>query len=547
MDFPQLLGPYYTGFSQKAESQSCKNLYLETIESQAGRNQYAMYRSHGLKLAAQNPGKLVNRGLFELNDHLFDIQDDTIYDRIADLSIHATYSPILTDGLICSIDASLNSLFVVSANVLYRVNSGALTQPATPFIPICVGVLGGYVIAIEKDTNRFYFSRDDGATWDPLDFQTAQAYPNSLVGLEVDHQYLWLFGNRRTQVFSVGTDPNAPFVPISAGVIEMGLNAPRAKVKLDNSIFWLGNNKDGDHMVYRANGFLGQRISNHAVENAFRTYPSDTDATMAAYQLNGHSCLRLTFPSANGGLGATFEYDISTNMWFELAWLNNALNRYERHRGNCYASAFQNIVVGDYANGALYYMSPDYNSDFGYPINWLRRTPHSTQDGKRLQYKRFGLFMQTGVGGLAPTWINNHGIAPATFTGDLATLVGAATITQAQSDVLQAIYNWQLYDQNVALPAAGTVANPGVMETLGFYDIGKNPQVGMRYSNDGGEHYNAVKYRNMGNAGDSNVRMYWGGIGTLGMGRDRVWEISGSAAVKTAIVQGSFDAVACLT
>ena len=63
----------------------------------------------------------------------------------------------------------------------------------------------------------------------------------------------------------------------------------------------------------------------------------------------------------------------------------------------------------------------------------------------------------------------------------------------------------------------------------------------MRYSNDGGETYTAFKTRPMGQAGDYARRIYWGGIGTLGQARDRVWEISGMSPVKTAIVHGAFD------
>ncbi len=543
MDFPGLLGPFYSLFSAKADGERAKNLYLERIESGAGRNTFAMYRSHGLKRFSQNfaAADLICRGLLELNDHVFVVEGSNIYDVISDGSINAMVGPIANDGLIVSINSSENSIFVVSANVLYRLNTGVLTQPVTPFIPSAVAVLSTYVIALEQGTNRFFFSRDDGQTWDAIDFQLAEGFPNALVNLAVDHQELWLFGNRRTQVFVVGTDPNKPFVPVSSAVIEMGLTAQNAMAKLDNSLFWLGHNRDGDNIAWRANGYSPVRVSNHAVENQFRSYGANMDASMATYQLNGHSSLRLTFPSAKQGLGATWEYDISTGQWFEVSWRNMALNRDERHRGNCYVSAFGSIIVGDHANGVLYLMSPDYNTDFGFPIRWERRAPHLTQDGKRIQYKRFGVFMQTGVGSTTPIWLNDQSIDPVTFAADLAALVAATTITQAQSNAMQSIYNYTPYDQDLALPDAS------VMTPLGFFDFGVNPMVGMRYSNDGGTTFGSTRERPMGRAGDTNTRIYWGGVAGLGMGRDRVWEISGMAAVKTVITQGTFEAVSCLS
>jgi hypothetical protein len=273
-------------------------------------------------------------------------------------------------------------------------------------------------------------------------------------------------------------------------------------------------------------------VSNHAVENAFRAYRRHDDAIMSTYQLNGHSCLRLTFPSAN----ESWEYDVSTGMWYQLAFWNSATNVYERHRVNFYASAFGKIYGGDYGNGMLYEMSPDFFSDFGYPIRWERRAPHQAADGKRVIYRRFGLFMQVGVGTTTPIWLNDHSVDPVTFAADLASLVGATTITQAQSDAMQAIYNYQPYDQDLAMP------QPSVMTPLGFYDYGTRPSVSLRWSNDGGVSYGPFFSRDMGRAGDFNKRIYWV---RCGMGRDRVWEISGTSPVKTAIVQAAMNADAC--
>jgi hypothetical protein len=541
VDFPGLIGAYYTAFSSKAEIQSCKNLRLERIESGAGRNQFAMYRNHGLKLfsAALPAAGSMCRGFLELNDHLFDVQDDYIKDILSDGTYAASYGPILNDSLICSMAATMNSLFVVSNQTLYRVNAGALTTPATPEPVSAVAVLAGQAFALAAGTSRkIYFSRDDGATWAALDYQSVEAASNALITMIADHQELWVFGNRVTQVFQLGSDPDAPLVPISAGFIEMGISAARAVVALDNSLFWLGRNKDGDGGVWRANGYTPGRVSNNAVEAAFRSYGRYDDATMQAYQISA-SCFRLTFPSANNGLGVTWEYDATLPpelAWTEVAAWNYALNRYERHRGNCYISAFGKILVGDYANGFIYEMSPDFNSDYGYPIRWERRTPHITADRKRIQYKRLDLFMQVGVGSTDPVWINTHQMDLATFTASVAALQFIGEITAAQGVALLAMYNYLPFLPTTALPSSA------IMTSLNFYDYAANPQVGMRYSNDGGNTWSATSYRDLGAAGEFNKRLYWQ---RLGSGFDRVWEISGDAAVKTAIVQGSFDAAVC--
>jgi len=552
MDFPQLIGPSYTTWSPKAEIQSCKNLYLERIESGAGRNRYAMYMTFGTEVWHGALGS-TNRGflLDPTNNHLFALQDSTVYDLLSDGTTNASYAGVSDDGLMASIDATSNSLFIVSKNILYRVFGGALTTPATPFTPEAVAVINGIVVTLAAGTNRFYFSNDDGATWGALDFQTAEAYPNTLINMVVDHQELWLFGNRRTQVFVVGLDPDAPFDPVSSGVIEMGLAAKRAVVRMDNSIYWLGRNKDGDHMVYRANGYLPVRVSTHAVENAFRSYSEHEDAFMQAFQLNGHSCFRLTFPSANNGLGATWQYDASLPpelAWVEVPWWNLRQGQYERNRANGIVSAFGKILVGDYANGHIYEMSPDFAYDWGFPLRWERRCPHITQDRKRIRYQRFDLFIQPGVGRVAPLWLNSWSLDPATFASDLAAAVFLGSVTSAQAVTLQRIYDYLPYTPLDTWPS------PDVMNALGFYPwgsvsslsngttLGDPPQLAARWSDDGGETFGAYQYRSMGLSGEYSKELSWL---RCGMGFDRVWEISGDAPVKTAIVQGTFDAEVC--
>src|SRR3990167_1784982 len=536
MDFPGLIGPSYTGFSLKSECQRTMNLYLERVESGQGRGQYVLLRSPGLRLFTDTGG-LTCRGFLEVADHLFDVQDDVIYDVTSAGSLAATYSPIANDGQLVSMAASQNSLFVVSVGVLYRINSGAMTTPATPFTPLAVVQISGLIVCLSDSNRQFFWSNDDGVTWNALDFQTLETdLPNNLVNIIVDHEELWVFCNRNAQVYVVGDDPDAPFVRVSAGQIMMGLAAKNALAAIDNSLFWLGKDHNGEHMVWRANGYAPLRISNHAVENAIRGYSRHDDAIMQSYQLNGHSCFRLTFPSANEGLGATWEYDISVNNWTEVGYWNSELGQYERHRGNCYVSAFGRILVGDYANGEIYEMSPDFYSDFGYPIRWERRAPHVTKDNKRIQYKRLEVIAQTGVGETTPRWLNDYSMNKADFDTEVAALVAAATITVQQGLVVTLIYDRLPFSQAVALPI------DSVMEDLGFYEWARNPQIGMRYSNDGGNTWSAYTYRNLGRAGEFSRRLYWN---SLGMGRDRVWELSGDAPVKTAIVGANFDAVLC--
>ena len=558
MDFAQLLGPTSTMLSPWADCQRSMNCYLERIESGAGRAPYALYKHFGLRPFFQPSAlKQTTRGLLldPTNEHLFAVIDDTIYDVVQN-TLHLSYAPLSDNGKPVSMAESQNTLFVVSNDILYRVNSAALTTPAMPatVVPAAVGVIADLVVIIAKNTNRLYWSEDDGATWGAADFQVIQAFPNRLVNLLIDHQELWLFGNRHTQVFIVGDDPDAPFVAVTAGMIEMGLVGKYGAVRMDNSIFFLGRNKDGECVFYRANGYTPAIVSTHAVANKFRSYGDCSDVIASPYQLNGHSCIRLTFPSANSGLGASLEYDASLPpelAWREIGWWNWQQGYYERHRAAHYVSAFGKIICGDRRNGWLHELTPDEYTDYGYPLRWFRRAPHLTKENKEVKYKKFEVIAQPGVGLNTPLWLHSYNRDRATFVTDLAAQVSAGNVTAAQSTILQLIYDGLPYTPPGTYPAVDVM-----IDNLGFYPWGTYataavaglrggpPQLEMRYSNHGGEEASFTPYysKSMGMAGKFNTRLQWW---HLGKARDRVWEIAGDGPVLYAILNGVFDAEVC--
>ncbi len=68
---------------------------------------------------------------------------------------------------------------------------------------------------------------------------------------------------------------------------------------------------------------------------------------------------------------------------------------------------------------------------------------------------------------------------------------------------------------------------------------GVDPQITMRYSDDGGKTWSNTFSRSMGRMGEYSARIYWNRLGT---GRDRVFEFTGSDAVKVVLTGASFDA-----
>lgn len=404
--FAQFCGRDNQPFSQKADTSLLMNLYRETIQNVDEEAESVLYKTPGLQTRFQDGS--VHRATMELNNFIFDVIDDHVLVLTPSFEIVNTYAPIANDGKPVVLAANAQYLFIVSGGVYYRA-SAVMDAPVTPAVPISVAVIDTYVVILSAD-NQIFWSIDftdvagdfgppggfypAGAIWDPLNFQTIEATPNKIIAMIVDHNELWFLGNRVTQVFVVGTDPKTPFVPRQDAVLEQGIAAPFGLGKLDNSLFCLGRNQNGEHNVIRFNGYSPAIVSTYAIDNVLRKMTIIDDAIAMPFQLNGHSHIWFAFPNANQTLG----YDATENGWYRVGFWNLTTGLHERHRANTIVSAFGTLLVGDYANGHLYELSPDYFDDDGNPIRWVRRTAHLTKLGQRVQYSRLEVTAEVGVG-----------------------------------------------------------------------------------------------------------------------------------------------------
>src|SRR3990167_723956 len=541
--FGGITGQSYVLASTKAETELSINVYRERIESGEGMGEFCLNKSPGLNangsigLIAQAPV----RGLLELNDHLFAAVGALIGDYTSSYVV-ATYGAIANDGLPVQMAASPTSLVFVSAGVLYRINGGALTTPALPFTPAGVVYGKNYFIALSRYSGvagsgqQFFWSSDDGATWPAGNVQTAEAKANNMVAIQFINQMLCLIGNRITQWFSVGSNPNAPFVPIDSGVIQSGTEAASSIAKLGQSLLWLEQSEEGQHSVIMTNGFTPNKISNNYVANKITELAAASrvdDAIGMTYSLKNQDFYRLTFPTAD----YTLEYNKTLNEWQCPLWWDWRNGQYRRHRANCITSAFGRIYAGDHTDGNIFILDPTCYHDRGFPIRWNRRSPHVAEANKHLSVDRLELWMQTGVGLVTPLWLNDYTLDAATFAADLATQLVAGNITVQQSLVMQLIYDVKPYSTAVALPDAA------IMTPLGFYEWGRDPRITMQYSPNGGKGWSNELNRALGRAGEDRT-VYWN---RLGAPRDFVVDLFGDDPCQVAISGAWLDAAELLS
>lgn len=244
-------------------------------------------------------------------------------------------------------------------------------------------------------TNQFYITAPGAVTFDALDFATAESNAEPIVSHIVNHGELLLFKQTVTEVWRDTGAPDFPYSKDGNAAIEQGCAATHSVVALDNSVFWLGGDKNGTGIVWRMNGYTPQRISHAGIEKAIQGYSDISDAIGFAQQKEGQTFYFLTFPTGN----ATWVYDVATRMWHERAYLLPATGAFQRHRATAMMFYAGEHIVGDWENGKLYALDLDYFSDNGDPMVSLRSAPHvSDRNYNRIRFNSIHVDIEGGVG-----------------------------------------------------------------------------------------------------------------------------------------------------
>lgn len=246
-----------------------------------------------------------------------------------------------------------------------------------------VEFLDDYMLFREPDTGRFFGSDLASATaFNALNFATAEAAPDDLVGMKVDHRQLILFGEKTTELWENTGASGFPFQRSINGLVEQGCLNGRTIAKLDNSVYWLAD----DFTVRRLEGITPIRVSQHAVEEQFRTKQVST-AQAYTYRQNGHMFYVLGFSDG------TFVYDVTTQLWHERETYND-----DHWLATSHASAFDKELVGDAESGKIGELDVDTYADQGVTqlVSFTYQPIYAEQ--QRAFHDRLEIVFEPGVG-----------------------------------------------------------------------------------------------------------------------------------------------------
>jgi hypothetical protein len=394
------VGPSYQARSLNADAQRTLNAFLE-YDQASPRAPQVLYGRPGLDLAATF-GSGPIRGSMAFQDYGMVVSGNQVYSVIYGGGSSYTVALLGTIGTSSgNVGMAFNGVNVIIVDGVagWLADLSTLTQITDVDFPNGVTsatAMDGYFIVTGNGTQQFWISAiNDGTSWNGLDFASAEGSPDQTMACLADHRELWLFGRHSVEVWADTGNNSFPFERNTNAFIQVGVASQWSVRALDNTVYWLGRDTNGQGIVYKSQGYSPIRISTHAVEHAIQGYSVISDATSYTFQLEGHSFYVLNFPTAD----TTWVYDVSTNNWYEWAWTDPGTGLDHRWRPNTQAFIGGKNHVGDWQNGKMYRLNLDTLTDNGDAIHRLRATQcQDSPNGYRIFYESIRVDMEVGTG-----------------------------------------------------------------------------------------------------------------------------------------------------
>jgi len=293
---------------------------------------------------------------------------------------------------------------------------------------------------------------------------------DNLITLHENNREAWLVGERTTEVWYNSGGVNFSFSRLPGIGPQVGCSAKHSIARIGPNLIWLARNEQGENMVMMTNQYAMQRVSTHAVEAALSGYTFVSDAIGDVYEDQGHVMYVLTFPTQD--VTWCFDLTVYTQTQGRFGW-------WQRLSWNSTSGSYHRHLANCYFNFADIRMCGDYQSG----VLYQQDRKFYTDAGNPLRAQR-------------------------------------RTPHVWKKESRERVFFAQLQVE----------FTPGVGLQTGQ---GTDPQVMVRWSDDGGLSWGTEQWVSIGKVGDTRNRAV---LYNLGEARDRVWEVNITDPVKRDII-----------
>lgn len=191
------------------------------------------------------------------------------------------------------------------------------TDFPTPHIPTPV-FLDGYLFVAKANSQDIYNSNlDDPSLWTAGEYISAEMYPDKIVALSKNNNYVYAVGSGSTEYFyDAANATGSPLSRHASAVQQFGTVAMGSVVQTEKEVIFIGETNDGGHTVWTIDGFKEKEIGIPAIKSALLAEGSALkDVNAFSIRIAGQKLYVINLSSR------TLVYSFDTQMWSE--WSTN--------------------------------------------------------------------------------------------------------------------------------------------------------------------------------------------------------------------------------
>jgi len=224
--------------------------------------------------------------------------------------------------------------------------------------------LDGYTVVATKIGQIYSSQINNPLLWNPLDFTSAEADPDRIVGIIKHFNYICVFGEWGTEFFyDAATATGSPFLRQDSAKNEIGCPSGDSIVQFQQGIAYVGYSKIKGKQAFVLDGLSPTPISTRYIEK-YLNANTDNTFTSFTFRVEGHTFYGITLTT----LGITFVYDLDEKSWYNwTSYSSGAEGVYRVYT----ASLFNGTSYAqDINNGKIYSVDVTAYSDNGAAIYW---------------------------------------------------------------------------------------------------------------------------------------------------------------------------------
>lgn len=300
------------------KDQQFVNFYPSVIESPiSGVKRYRLEQRPGL-VYDTSTATGAGRGVYYYNGSKFSVVGDQLYRNGSAIQTLSTSTGAVGFHEFAGVAKYLVVLDGTSGWTISTTNVVAqITDPDFPSPHVVqAAYMDGYLFVADAGTDDIYnCDLEDIFTWTVGNFITAEMFPDTIIGLCRQNNYIVALGQQTIEYFyDTGVFPGTPLARNPSALHQIGLAAADTLVQSEEQVIFVGQTAQGGRSIWIMNGFQPEEIGTDPVRKAIDAEGTNiTNAKGFCIRAAGHRFYVINLTST------TWVYDFKEQMWHQWA------------------------------------------------------------------------------------------------------------------------------------------------------------------------------------------------------------------------------------